>query len=189
MEKNLAISRLKKFAPRSSIFCRWCSVEFTPLYPKRKFCGAKCLKACDDAKYYAKNTDRLRAKTKKWIQEHKEHAQAYQKEYRTTKICKASLRASRQKWSKNNRAYCNSNLALYRAAKLHQTPPWLSPDQKSQIRAIYQQAYELSRETGVLHSVDHIIPLRGRMVRGLHVPWNLQILTLAENSRKGNRID
>jgi len=57
------------------------------------------------------------------------------------------------------------------------------------IADIYRQAKAVTAETGIPHSVDHIVPLRGKMVCGLHVPWNLQILTSRENSRKGNRFD
>lgn len=48
----------------------------------------------------------------------------------------------------------------------------------------YRRAKELTTETGIKHEVDHIIPLRGRNVSGLHIPINLQILTITENRQK-----
>ena len=57
------------------------------------------------------------------------------------------------------------------------------------IRAVYAEAKRLTRETGVVHQVDHIIPLQGDLVTGLHVESNLQILTLAENAKKRNKYE
>jgi hypothetical protein len=73
------------------------------------------------------------------------------------------------------------------AAKLKRTPPWLSQDHLNQIKNFYIESAELSKLLGVWHEVDHIVPLQGTTVSGLHVPWNLQILTAKENSMKGNR--
>lgn len=73
-----------------------------------------------------------------------------------------------------------------RAAKLQRTPPWSDLDA---MRAIYAEAARLSAETGIPHHVDHEIPLQGKLVSGLHVPGNLQILTASENSRKRNRFE
>lgn len=57
------------------------------------------------------------------------------------------------------------------------------------IAAIYAAARNISRESGVLHHVDHIIPIRGIGVAGLHVAWNLRIIPAIENQKKGNRVD
>ena len=82
----------------------------------------------------------------------------------------------------------NARTALRRAIKLQATPFWLTKEQKREIRAFYIEAARLTKETGIKHQVDHIVPLQGKTVTGLHVPWNLQILTASQNAAKGNRI-
>ena len=68
------------------------------------------------------------------------------------------------------------------------TPKWLTENQKMEIRLKYRLAIELSRATGERHAVDHIIPLHGESVCGLHVPWNLQVLTQKDNLTKYTRM-
>lgn len=75
--------------------------------------------------------------------------------------------------------------AKRRCAQLLATPSWV--DLRT-ILDIYRHAQEISRVTGIEHEVDHIIPLRGKTVWGLHIPINLQILTSTENRRKFNRL-
>lgn len=66
----------------------------------------------------------------------------------------------------------------------HATPPWADQDA---ILSIYDEAARLSLETGDKHHVDHIIPLHGKNVCGLHVAENLRAIPARENMRKGNR--
>jgi hypothetical protein len=69
------------------------------------------------------------------------------------------------------------------------TPPWLSPEQKSQIEFVYSHAKDCQIVTGEVYHVDHIVPLQGEAVCGLHVPWNLQVLPAEVNVRKSNRYE
>jgi 5-methylcytosine-specific restriction endonuclease McrA len=85
-------------------------------------------------------------------------------------------------------AAINEATGRYRAAKSMAAPAWLTARHRRAIRAFYRLAEQRSIETGVPHHVDHLCPLRGEAVCGLHVPWNLQVLTQSENVRKSNRL-
>lgn len=68
-----------------------------------------------------------------------------------------------------------------RAKRLKATPPWLTALQRAEMRQFY-------RDTPNGYHVDHIVPLRGKLVWGLHVPWNLQYLPAKVNLQKSNRV-
>jgi 5-methylcytosine-specific restriction endonuclease McrA len=70
------------------------------------------------------------------------------------------------------------------AKKKKATPSWLTREQLDQIRAVYSEAVRLTKETGIPHEVDHIVPLSGKTVSGLHVPWNLRAIPAVENNRR-----
>lgn len=75
---------------------------------------------------------------------------------------------------------------FYRRRVARATPPWAD---RQAIRQIYEQAWELTRATGLQHSVDHIIPLKGETVCGLHVENNLRVVLHEDNVRKGNKFE
>ncbi|MGU3286458.1 hypothetical protein [Methylobacterium mesophilicum] len=85
-----------------------------------------------------------------------------------------------------DRAILNTYAANRRGRELQQTPPWVSI---SDILPFYQEAARLTAETGTPHEVDHVIPLAGKGLCGLHVPWNLEVIPRAINRRKSARID
>ena len=78
---------------------------------------------------------------------------------------------------------------FYNTNKLKACPQWLNEKQKEEIKDKYLFARYLEEINGgiIKYHVDHIIPLRGKNVCGLHVPWNLQVLNATLNMRKGNR--
>jgi 5-methylcytosine-specific restriction endonuclease McrA len=95
-----------------------------------------------------------------------------------------SLRAAGREYVKSNRDKQAAALAKYRAAKLRATPSWAS---LFAIKDIYKESRRLTVSTGIKHHVDHVIPLVSDEVCGLHVEWNLIIITARENQVKGNR--
>ena len=94
-----------------------------------------------------------------------------------------SDRKSSREWQKNNRAKVIASIARYEAGRDQRTPFWA--DMKA-IDAVYEEARRISEETGVPHHVDHIVPLHGKKVSGLHVHYNLQPIPAIENKRKSN---
>lgn len=112
------------------------------------------------------------------------------------KANRAALKASNDLWVASNRAYYNAMLSAWRranpatdralkakrrASKLQATPPWLTQTHLYEMAEIYANC-----PPG--HEVDHIVPLQGATVTGLHVPWNLQYLTVSENRAKSNKL-
>lgn len=81
----------------------------------------------------------------------------------------------------------NASASKRRSSKLLRSPKWLTSEDFAAIEFLYALARALEIETGVKHHVDHIYPLQGQYVSGLHVPSNLQILTAEENCRKFNK--
>ena len=97
-------------------------------------------------------------------------------------------REARRRWAKENPAKVIANANKRRADFRHRIPPWLTDEHWAQINAFYLEAARLTKETGIPHCVDHIHALRGKTFSGLHVPWNLQVLTVSANLRKSARL-
>lgn len=91
-------------------------------------------------------------------------------------------------WKKENADKVVEYAMRHTRAKRRATPPWLTTKQQDEMKEMYLLASELSwlSEGGLC--VDHIVPLQSEIVSGLHVPWNLRIISISENSSKGNRL-
>lgn len=72
-------------------------------------------------------------------------------------------------------------------SKINRTPPWMTKEHFSQIEDFYTIAKMFQMYTGQEYHVDHIVPLQGKNVSGLHTPWNLQVILAKENLSKGNK--
>ena len=101
---------------------------------------------------------------------------------------KDQLKEYKQAWKDRNPDYVQVSVSMRRRRLRHATPKWLTIEHKMQIRELYLAARDLTRRTGIKHVVDHIVPLRSEVVCGLHVPWNLQIMTHNDNCAKSNKL-
>jgi hypothetical protein len=98
---------------------------------------------------------------------------------------RARVKAATQAWKLVNKHRVN---ALYKkrcADKLRRTPKWLAEEDFWLMGQAYELAQLRNKVTGIQWHVDHIIPLRGANVSGLHVPLNLQVIPAIENISKG----
>lgn len=188
--------------------CNTCKIEkpLTEFYkrkdhykdPYRSDCRS-CL-AAKASKRYGDDPKKFNARDKKWREANPDKEKARGVRWRAENPELAKQRAIA--WRKSNRDKYNNNIQRYRkahpdrinyqtslrrAAKLSATPKWLTKEHKKKIAQIYESASILTRTTGIRYHVDHIVPLRGKEVSGLHVPWNLRVITAKLNSKKSNK--
>lgn len=121
--------------------------------------------------WYAENTERALASASDWQSRNKDKVRSYAKKGRTLHPAKK-----------------NFYTQTYRAKKRGAMPPWLTDEDKANIRGFYAMSARLSQCLGIPHHVDHIYPLQGKTCSGLHVPWNLQVIPATVNIAKGNRL-
>jgi hypothetical protein len=102
--------------------------------------------------------------------------------------CKTCEAKRAREYVSKNRGWKRSMSARRRARMAKASPAWLTEGQLTAIKEIYAHASFVESQTGIKHEVDHIIPIAGKNVCGLHVPWNLAVVTKAENRAKSNRV-
>lgn len=156
--------------------------------------------------YYLKNKERLLEINKAWANANVESVRAAKKlrfsklpkEVKDAENAKARLRYHQKKeWNANRkRVYrsatkhlTNASASKRRAALLQRIPIWQTEFDELKIKCIYSVAAMLSRENNESWTVDHIIPLQGKIVSGLHVPSNLQLMRARENEAKRNKYE
>ncbi len=121
-----------------------------------------CVK-CESVRASSRDMQEIQAK---WYQKNSAKAKGYSQEYR-----------------KSNRGKCNALSSKRRAKTLNATVAWGDQDA---IKRMYIVAEFLTNKLGEPHHVDHIIPLQGKNVSGLHVETNLQVIPARDNLVKGN---
>ena len=163
----------------------------------------------------AKNPEKVAATNKKYDEKNRDKRSEYAKQYRKAnpekvqELAKAWAKANPEKirgymqkaskaWHERNPDYLSNfykaNKERYvaararrRAAQDSATPAWLTAIDKAMIQEMYDVSEARYIQTGIKHHVDHIVPINGKSVAGMHVPWNLQVITAHENLSKGWR--
>ena len=97
-------------------------------------------------------------------------------------------REYRNAWKETHKVQIRADTKARRRKHRDATPLWLTRKQKSELRQLYQIAITMTQTTGEQYVVDHIYPLRSEVVCGLHVPWNLRIITQQQNLQKSNAV-
>ena len=131
-------------------------------------------KLCDNAKkkaYRETLGDSLLARKRQEYQRNKQTRLAQKREYR-----------------QGNKGKINALVASRKKVIRQRMPGWLSKDDKWLIKEAYELAALRSKMFGFSWHVDHVIPLQGKKVSGLHVPGNLQVIPAVENLRKKNKV-
>lgn len=133
-----------------------------------------------------KSKDKIKARKQAYYLENKETIN--EKNRKNYLANRRDRLETNKRWKKLNHHKVISNVSLRKEKIRKATPKWLSPQQKAAIEDLYWLAKDLSAISGETYHVDHIIPLRGENVCGLHVPWNLQILPADINLAKSNNL-
>lgn len=139
--------------------CKTCQKKYDEARFKKN--RAKILQ--QSKSYYESNIEEARTKRAEWRENHKAYAAEYGKLYRQLNPGKELAKTRK-----------------YSLAKKNTVPKWLTLAQIKEIQSIYENCPDG-------YEVDHIVPIQGKKVRGLHVPWNLQYLTIEENRKKSNK--
>ena len=154
--------------------------------------------AADNAAYHKANKEKINASKAAYYKANKEKIAAYRQANKEKIVARSTayhksnreeINAKVAAWSKSNPDKINTNAANRRASKLQRTPDWLTPDDQLWIAWHYRHAKAMEEHTGIPHHVDHIHPMQGTIVSGLHVPINLQVIPASENLSKYNRLE
>ena len=174
--------------------CKCCAqVKSMPQFYKDKqakdLCSTYC-KECTKAKVnaaYHNNKEPHNARSNAYRQKNMPKIRAIAANYREKN--RERINAYSRECIKSNRVSSTLHTATYRSAKLQRTPAWLTEFDLLKIKCLYQLAAMRNRESGYTWDVDHIIPLKGKLVSGLHVPDNLRVIPARENKRKLNKYE
>lgn len=143
------------------------------------------------AEKYQKNAEKLKEKRRGWYAKHREKEKAIAKvrsaEWRANNPNHVGSTKAKKKWKQENPHKVRADTVKRRIAKMKRTPAWLTEDDFWLIEQAYELAALRTKMFGFSWHVDHVIPLQGDIVSGLHVPTNLQVIPWMQNISKANK--
>ena len=176
-----AFSKNRTTADGLTVWCKPCYVEYRKEYKTK---NKENLKAYNK-KRYMKDKEKYEAYRTKNKEKIKEYFKAhYAKNKERLKKQRANYAKEYREKNKDKRCHWAS---MCRAARIQRTPCWLTEDDKVLIKRKYELAKKKTESTGERWVVDHILPLQGTLVSGLHVPANLRVIKEITNLRKHNK--
>lgn len=154
---------------------------------KTKGCCVECMKedwVTDNAKRKEKpKSEAAKASGRRYYERNKEAVKA-----RASARPRAEKLRYKLKYKKNNPELYNALTCVRKRRHKDATPKWVDAEEKLAMRQLYIEASRLTKLTGERYVVDHIIPLLGETVCGLHTIKNLRVITQEENLRKSNKL-
>lgn len=138
------------------------------------------------ARWHRENLEKRRLSSRERFKANREKIYAYRKErMKNDPLIREAARRATRKWlSIHGRTDNSARGAAYKAKRLNATPSWAN---EFFIKEAYSLARLRSRILGFKWHVDHIVPLRSKVVCGLHVENNLQVIPAIQNCIKQNR--
>ena len=97
--------------------------------------------------------------------------------------------AQKRVYRQTNKAKVNALAKAYKVRKKNRIPKWVDKDHMWLIKEAYELAQLRTKQFGFSWHVDHIVPIQGELVSGLHVIENLQVIPAIENIKKKNKFE
>jgi len=183
--KKAAAALLPKVLVQRS--CTDCGIDITLVYvPKHGPHCRPCVAAYHKA-YREAHAEKIAAQKAQWKLENSAHVAAKDKAYAEANPGKRTI--ARKKWVASNPGKNNAAKALNKQKRVKRIPTWLSDDDKWIVEQAYELAAARSKMFGFKWHVDHVIPLNGKRVSGLHVPTNLRVVPWLDNLKKNNKFE
>lgn len=171
--------------------CNTCGIE-KELYEFGKCKTSKdghilCCRKCRSIKgveWGKKNKERHNELNRAWKSAHRDAAHESNRKSRIKNKGNGKEYFNNKMWREKNMGKWNAMKRRHDAFLIQAIPKWAD---MGKIKEVYSKSIEMNKAGSVKYHVDHIVPLNSELVCGLHVHFNLQVITASENIRKQNR--